>query len=77
MLISVDEVFRPYVSQAVARLSYLHPTWAARVEGDVIVLDCEDDQPKARKEVMYTLYREKIFADGLPLRQLIAQRLMG
>lgn len=41
-------------------------------------IDCDSkDEAAARKEIAYALYREKIYAESLPMRSRMVARLLG
>ena len=70
MILPVAEVFEPYVASALVRLGYLYPDarFVPVANGIEITTDGADHDVLAR-EVQYALYREKIYAETLPLRQ--------
>jgi hypothetical protein len=66
----IPQTLLPYAEPALARLRYLYPrlTFALcesgiKVNGDTSVVSI------AAREVLYAVYREKIYAETLPLRR--------
>lgn len=69
----VPDGFRRYVEPLLMRLGYLHPTVtfsydpdAAKIHADW--LDEAIDASEVGKEIRYQLYRERIYAETLPIR---------
>lgn len=77
--IPVSPLFVPHVEAAVARLSYLFPKWAISTSApSVIHVDAPSTETAiASREIKYALYREKVYADTLPMRSRMYQRLFG
>ena len=70
MIVLVDTPFRPYIQTAIQRLLYLYP--AIRFEATPGGISVGDDSGIASdslvRDIRYTLYREKIYAETLPMR---------
>jgi hypothetical protein len=69
----------PYVSAAISRISYIHPRLSLtlsdnrelRVAGEAdVTVDA------AKRDVAYTLYREKIFTETLEMRRRFVERVL-
>ena len=58
---------------SVARLSYLHPSVVIAISDDlrVITATIGPDASTFRREVNYALYREKIYAETLAMREAL------
>lgn len=71
LTIPVSEVLRPYAELAVARLGYLYPKmiFSYRELSVVVSSEAAIDEIKIRRDVLYALYREKIYAETLSMRQ--------
>jgi hypothetical protein len=69
--IPVSEVLRPFAELVVARLGYLYPKMIFSYQAPAILVssDSEIDELKIRRDVLYALYREKIYAETLSMRQ--------
>ncbi len=78
MVIDVDEAFARHVRVAVARLQYLYPSLTFAVEGQSIAIDglAAGAEDNLRRDVAYQLYREKIYQDGLPMRQAMYEAIL-
>ncbi|MDM9623151.1 MULTISPECIES: hypothetical protein [unclassified Rhizobium] len=70
----IAPMFRPYLDEALARFSYLHPHVTVAVTEDGVVLDGAD--PTVVAELRYTLYRQKIHRETDALRRSVIQRLL-
>lgn len=70
VLINIDGGFLAYAPVAMARLGYLYPdlTFECRDGGVCIVGFLPATTDILRRDVLYALYREKIYADTLHLR---------
>jgi hypothetical protein len=79
MDILVPAEFAAAVSSALVRLQYLYPSYAFQTEGErIVVTGVEPERlPEMQREITYALYREKIYADGLPMRRRLYERLFG
>lgn len=81
MIVSVPDLLKPFVGPALVRLRYLHPE--VRFEcfeeegGVTIEADPASDIDALRAEVCYAIYREKIYAETLPLRRTLLEAVMG
>jgi hypothetical protein len=64
---------QPHAEAAVTRLGYLHPSLRFLISADGIAIDgtSEEGPEHLRQEVLYAVYREKIFAEALPLRRAL------
>lgn len=71
LTIPVSEVLRPYAELAVTRLGYLYPKmiFSYRELNVVVSSDADIDETKIRRDVLYALYREKIYSETLSMRQ--------
>ena len=78
--ISIDPKFHSFIPAALLRLGYIYPqldfvAWekGVKVRGDFSGLDLA----QVKREVLYQVYREKIFQQTLPLRQNLYKMLSG
>jgi hypothetical protein len=73
LIIPVSEVLRPYADLATVRLGYLYPkiSFSCQVETILVSSKTEIDEIKIRRDVLYALYREKIYAETLSMRQAL------
>lgn len=76
--IEIDDRFRPWLDDAVLRFRYLHPN---------VELDCNEgritlhgkavNDPVVKRDFLFGLYRQKIYAETLPLRQILIEGVTG
>ncbi len=75
MIVEVAERFRPYTDAALARLQYLYPKINFVLIADGIEVSGNIDIPSETlsREIHYALYREKIYAETLPMRRALIE----
>lgn len=75
MMIPVEVPFRPHIASAVTRLRYLFPALRFEVAADGISVTGEVGarSDALAREIQYALYREKIYAETLPMRQALVE----
>jgi hypothetical protein len=69
----------PYVEPALARVRYLYPSFEFVFEAGAIEINGGLGAATAPviREVQYALYREKIYAETLPLRRALIEAVTG
>jgi hypothetical protein len=79
MRVLVDPMMVPFVEPALARLGYLFPKVEFVFEGSAIAIKDTFGAPPetVAREVRYALYREKIYAETLPLRRALVEAVTG
>lgn len=78
MIIHFEALFAPYAEAAVTRLGYTRPAATFTVDGLSIRVDGDlGDELELRRDVLYQLYREKIYQEGLPARSLMYEALLS
>ena len=79
MNVPIAPVMLPYIEPVLARLRYLHPNVQFELAGKAIEIACPPDTPTAeiQRDVQYALYREKIYAETLPLRRALIEAVTG
>lgn len=65
------------MAQALVRLSYLHPQAVFTLSKDGIVVEGEDLSGIVARDVTYQVYREKIYQESLPMRELMYKALLS
>lgn len=76
--VTVGPEFRAYVNDAVSRFSYLHPSVEIELGADVtFVTDDNIDLTELVRDFHFTLCRQKIYAETLPLRRTLIEGVMG
>ncbi len=70
MFIGIPGELRSAVELAVVRLGYLYPALTFHVENEGIQVEgtLPDDASILRRDALYAVYREKIYADTLEMR---------
>jgi hypothetical protein len=70
IVVEIPLQFRPYVSAALLNAQVRYPSLRFIDDGDVVTvggaLDAKGDE--VRRSVLHAIYREKIYADTLPMR---------
>ncbi|WP_261318179.1 hypothetical protein [Rhizobium leguminosarum] len=72
--LDIAPIFRPYLDEAIARFSYLHP--------EVVVTTTEDGVEVSSSDLSliaafrHTLYRQKIHRETEMLRRAVIERLL-
>ncbi|ANP86040.1 hypothetical protein [Rhizobium leguminosarum] len=76
--IPIGPEFRPYLYDAIMRFSYLHPSVQVAVDTDVMLTGAEGtDVADLIRDFHFTLCRQKIYAETLPLRRTLIEGVMG
>lgn len=76
--IPISPEFRPYLHNAIMRFSYLHPSVDVAVDTDVTLTAGEGtDVADLIRDFHFTLCRQKIYAETLPLRRTLIEGVMG
>ncbi|MFT3988985.1 hypothetical protein [Aestuariivirga sp.] len=75
----IPEPLQPFIEVAIGRLGYLHPEWTLSTTEAKISMDAAQglDLGKARREIFYALYREKIYAETLSMRRSLLAAVAG
>lgn len=78
MRLTVPNQLHSYMPTTLVRLSYLYPDLTFSVENnDIIVGNCPVDREKfIKRDVLYTLYREKIYVETLSMRRSLFEAAM-
>lgn len=76
--ITIDEHLRPWLSDAVLRFRYLYPQIELHTDGNTIGFRGEAaDDPGVTRDFLFCIYRQKIFAETLPLRKMLIEGVTG
>lgn len=75
--VSVSVVLAPYVEQTLGRLSYLYPQATFVYQSNSIFVELAEGVTVPVREVTYQLYREKIYQESLPMRELLYRTLLS
>ncbi|MGV1951063.1 hypothetical protein ACQZ44_09560 [Agrobacterium vitis] len=77
-IIDINESYQPYVAGAVIRFNALHPD-ANVTHFDTVMLSSSDASSAGAliTDFYHCLYREKIYADTLHLRQALINGVLG
>jgi hypothetical protein len=69
----IPSLFQPHAAAALVRLQYLYPAVSFALNDAGFAVEPVDDVSLAdlRRDIAYALYREKIFADTLPMREAL------
>ena len=77
--VAVGPDFQAHVNDALSRFSYLHPSIEIKAGPEVITIfaDPTDDVGALVRDLQFALYRQKIYAETLPLRKALIEGVMG
>lgn len=75
MFVPVGSALLSHVEPALTRLRYIHPSiaFAATPSGIEVSAETAFDAEVLTKDVNYALYRERIYAETLPLRRSLIE----
>ena len=76
-LFAVEKVFHPHLPSAATRLGYLYPKLCFEVTAAGMEVSGEFDESILRREILHAVYRERIFAETLPLRRTLIDGLLA
>ena len=76
--VTIAPELRAYVNDAISRFAYLHPSVEIDVGAEVILMtDANLDLTELVRDFHFTLCRQKIYAETLPLRRTLIEGVMG
>ncbi len=74
----IEEEFQRWLQDACLRFRYLYPHIEISTEGNAVRLTgAGADEPGLKREFQFCLYRQKIFEQTLPLRQMLIEGVTG
>jgi hypothetical protein len=76
-IVAVEPTFRLHLASATTRLGYLYPDLVFTVIDEGVAVTGEGEESILRREVLHAVYREKIFAETLPLRRTLIDGLLA
>ena len=76
---AVGSDFLAHIDDAISRFAYLHPAIEIEIGPNVISLfaDSLEKVDDLVRDLHFALYRQKIYAESLPLRKRIIEGVMG
>lgn len=76
--IRVPQAFHDYLDAAIVRFESQHVGIRVLPGNNGVHLEGEhSQQPELRSDFLQTLYREKIYAETLPMRQALLEAVLG
>ncbi len=76
--IEIEDHFRPWLGDAVLRFRYLHPDIELDCKEGMVTLHGEAaNEPAVKRDFLFVLYRQKIYAETLPFRQILIEGVTG
>ena len=73
----IDDMFRPYLAAAIARLGYLHPNIDIAMGKTIVVTGIGDENRDiVARDFKYALYRERIHAESAETRAALMGALL-
>jgi hypothetical protein len=74
--LEVEPEFEPYLAAAIARFQYLHADVGVLRERSTVIRLRGGDPSSVVRDFRYTLYREKIHAESLQMREVLMGALL-
>ena len=76
--IEIDKRLRYWLAEAVLRFRYLYPNIEVEIGEAAVTLHGEaSDDPTVQRDFLFSLYRQKIYAETLPLRKTLIEGVTG
>lgn len=75
--VNIPAGMRTYIAAVITRLGYLHPEVVFFEAEGAIIASCEPSSVPSRREILHQLYREKIYQDGLAMRELMYRTILA
>ena len=76
LVIELKEFKEEYLSLAITRLSYLYPKLNfEKRNNSIFVKGLIEDEENIKKEINFSVYREKIYAENLEIRKKIFEEI--
>lgn len=77
-MVEIATSFREHLGDAVARFAYIRPDVQIEVSDQVLLIAAQGtDLSAAARDFQFVLYRQKIYAETLPLRRSLIQGIMS
>jgi hypothetical protein len=76
-IIAIEPTFRLHLASATTRLGYLYPDLVFTIIDEGVAVTGDGEESVLRREVLHAVYREKIFAETLPLRRTLIDGLLA
>ena len=77
-VVEVPQAFHGFMDSAVVRLGYLYPDRIFEATGfGIAISNGSEISDELRRDVLHCVYREKVFAETLPLRRRLIDGLLG
>tara|TARA_Y100000816_G_C26023832_1_gene535752 strand:+ start:314 stop:556 length:243 start_codon:yes stop_codon:yes gene_type:complete len=74
--INFDDFDDKILKSSIVRLSYLYPTINFILDGKTIIADkITNDEDNIKKEINYSVYREKIYEENKEIRKKIFEEI--
>ena len=65
------------MAQAIVRLGYLRPDVVLQANNDIVNAEWQGDLPISPSDILYQVYREKIYQESLPMRELMYRSILS
>ncbi|MEI9425694.1 hypothetical protein O7A70_31705 [Mesorhizobium sp. Cs1299R1N1] len=77
-VVEIPPQFEKYVDTAMLRLQVLYPACRLTREGNAISIGPSDSvaEDQLRRDVLHTIFREKVYAETLVMRQALVTAVM-
>ena len=67
----------PYLAEAMVRFQYLNPDTLIDVDGNSVRVVGASESSGAKRELLFALYRQKIYEESLPMRRALIAGVTG
>ncbi|WP_234906708.1 hypothetical protein [Rhizobium rhizogenes] len=67
----------PFLPEGLTRFQYLNPDATTEVDGNVVSIGGADDCSVAKRDLLFCLYRQKVYAESLPMRRALIAGVTG
>ncbi|MBD9597661.1 hypothetical protein IB270_33080 [Ensifer sp. ENS05] len=77
-ILTIEPELRPWLADAIVRFRYLHPESHLRTDDHSVTLTASSAQMAGLvQDLMFCLYRQKIYSETLPLRTMLIEGVTG
>ncbi len=77
-ILTIEPELHPWLADAIVRFRYLHPEAHLHTDDQSVTLTASSDQMAGLvQDLMFCLYRQKIYSETLPLRTMLIEGVTG
>jgi hypothetical protein len=67
----------PFLAEGLTRFQYLNPDATIEVDGTSLSISGADDFSVAKRDLLFCVYRQKIYEESLPMRRALIAGVTG